>query len=331
MFGGRPASARAPLVQRSGDWLLVCDNRRSCTILGAVRPEQELMRGYARVIFRFTRENEGGAPLLLQTHIVNETGGPHPRSSTTIAHLSLSDEPMGLSASLPPVDHAVSNGEGVEGFTAENSAHVALIIVRDRPIYLREGMGAFAAMPRGDFEGLMRRMDDAQPAVPRPRVETPPVRQERFLYEIFPSEEVSRPIEHPVFMRTCLGTRRQASAYKVDHLAVEGTLLVLLQCGGSDHLFTWYPAGGAPPVPMRLRRRISPRDSVMSGRFNADAGVLTITDHPPGRTDCGAQHDWGWVAGEGMVLLTTRIMPDCRGVRPALWPVQFMQLGWAVR
>ncbi len=321
---------QAQTVEQEGDWLLVCNTDAACTIIGAPRPEA--LPDYPRVEMRFYRGPEQHDVLLANTFLADAHGDPHPDAST-LDGLSLSMESMSVPLFHFQMNPLVSGPANYDYFSIAQSAELATAISEHAPAYVRSGFGAFASMPVGDLGALLRRMDRVQAAAWEAREGEAPddFTSAAPTYELFPRDEVELPELHPDLLRPCRRTTDVvAHGYALDH-TTEPTLLVLVRCGGRERLYIWYPSGEAEPRRLRLERERQRGATAMAAEFDPDSGILTLLDHPPGRTDCGVRTRWGWVDGEGFVLLSTARMPLCRAIRPERWPEVFSQQGWMVR
>ncbi|MXO71965.1 DUF1176 domain-containing protein [Alteraurantiacibacter buctensis] len=313
----------AETVRQQGDWLLVCENHGHCTITGVPLPS--VMPGYPRALVTIWRENRPGYPLMLAMRLINEDGS----HNGTVEGLELGATPMGGSMASLRLDPTIASPHG-DVIMPENAEGTIGVLADERPGLLLHGFGAVGAVPQGDLADLLERMDRAQPQVAEPigpEIEDPPA-PEPYRYTLFPRDRVDGPVTHPDFVRLCRrASYSHANGYALDHTTVP-TLLVLLSCGGRDYLYTWYPSGNAPPAPLDLPRQRDPRFRRMEASFDPDLGVLTLLDHPIGSRDCGLRHRFGWVDGEGWVLLSRQTMPRCVAILPEDWPVHFMADGW---
>jgi hypothetical protein len=319
-----PVPLMAGTVRQTGDWLLVCDNRADCTITGVPLPAA--MPDYPRAQVTIWRRNRGGSQLLIAMRLIEEDGTPSGFAGE-VDGLGLGHTPLEGAMATLRVDPTINSPYG-HVLVPETAGAVIGVIADEGPSRLLHGFGAYGAMPLGDLADLLQRMDRAQPHVadlPDPVIEDLP--QPR--YNLFPRDQVDGPLVHPVFDRACAGTPySHARGYALDHTTVP-TLLVLLSCGGRDFVYTWYPSGSAPPRPLTLPREREARYRRTSASFDTDLGVLILTDHPVLATDCGARHSYGWVDGQGWILLTTQVMPRCgTALLPESWPVLFRQESW---
>jgi hypothetical protein len=319
-----PTPLLAGTVRQAGDWLLVCDNHADCTITGVPLPAA--MPGYPRAQVTIWRRNRGGSPLLIAMRLIEEDGTPYGLTGS-VDGLGLGHRPIdGVMATLR-VDPTINSPYG-HVLVPEEAAGLIGVIAWEHPSHLLHGFGAYGAMPQGDLQDLLERMDRAQPRVgdlPDPTIEDLPLPE----ITLYPRDQVDDLVTHPVFNRACAGTPySHARGYALDHTTVP-TLLVLLSCGGRDFVYTWYPSGGGPPRPLNLPREREARYRRTSASFDPDLGVLILTDHPVLATDCGARHSFGWVDGQGWILLTTQVMPRCgTGLLPETWPVLDRQESW---
>lgn len=314
----------AATVWQEGDWLLVCENHGHCTITGAPLPT--VMPGYPRALVTIWRDNRPQYPLMLALRLIDEDGA----DAGTADGLELGTRPLAGSFASLRFDPAMTSPHG-DVIMPEYAPGTIGVLVDERPTLLLHGFGAMGALPQGNLGALLERMDRQQPRVadpPNPTIEDLPP-QAVLRYALFPREQVDMELSHPVFDRTCArAPYSHARGYALDHTTVP-TLLVLLRCGRRDYLYTWYPSGNAPPAPLSLPREREPRFTRTSASFDPDLGVLMLLDHPALGTDCGARHSYGWIDGEGWVLLVTQVMPRCgNAVLSENWPVLFRQDGW---
>lgn len=325
-----PVPASAEVVSQRGDWLLVCDNHADCTIMGA--PGEGVASSYPHVEVRIFRRDRPGHPPLLTTRTTDPSAALN-LQVRTLAGMSLASggfaEPM---ARLQPDPDAGT--PGVDTFSSEDSGPLVQVLAQPGPLVVRSGFGLFAVLPQGDLAALLARMDRAQPRVaapPDPTVEDLPL-PAPILYELFPREPAATPPAHPAFEQACPDpVDRQVGSFTLDH-TTSPTMLVHLACGGQHYFYLWNPLlPGSQPSGLTLRRAREQRFPASQVMLDADTGTVTVLDHPPGRTDCGAETMWGWVDGTGMVLLRRRVMPLCRGIAADRWPVAFLLDGWAVR
>lgn len=319
-----PVPLLAGTVRQKGDWMLVCDNHGDCTITGLPLPA--VMPGYPRAQVTIWRRNRGGSPLLIAMRLIEEDGIPHGLTGS-VDGLGLGHRPIDGAMATLRVDPTISSPYG-DVLVPEVSGGIIGVLAYESPSHLLHGFGAYGAMPQGDLHDLLERMDRAQPRVgdlPDPTVEDLPPPE----ITLYPRDQVDDLVTHPVFNRACAGTPySHARGYALDHTTVP-TLLVLLSCGGRDFVYTWYPSGSAPPRPLTLPREREARYRRTSASFDTDLGVLILTDHPILATDCGARHSYGWVDGQGWILLTTQVMPRCgTALLPESWPVLFRQESW---
>ena len=316
-----PMPLAAEQVRERGDWLLVCEDDGDCSITGVPLPQA--MPGYPRAVVTIWRQNRGGAQRQIAFRLIDDTGVPQGSVDQLGVGQTVTD---GVMATLQ-VDDTINSPHG-EVLMPEYAAGVIGVIAWEKPRHLLHGFGAVGAMPQGDLVRLLQRMDQVQTRVndlPPPTIEDRP----RPEIVLFPRDQVETPVAHPVLSRACEGAPySHARGFALDHTTVP-TLLVLVSCGGRDFAYTWYPAGAAPPRPLHLPRQREARYSRTAASFDADLGMLVLTDHPVLAADCGARHSYGWVDGQGWLLLATQIMPRCgTGLLPESWPTSFMLDGW---
>lgn len=319
-----PAPVMAGTVRQEGDWLLVCDNHADCTITGVPLPAA--MPDYPRAQVTIWRRNRGGSPLLIAMRLIEEDGSTYGLTGS-VDGLGLGNRPIdGIMATLR-VDPTINSPYG-NVLVTEEAGPVIGVFADEGPSRLLHGFGAYGALPLGDLKDLLGRMDRAQPRagdLPDPTIEDLPQPE----ITLYPRDQVDTPLVHPEFARVCANAPySHARGYALDHTTVP-TLLVLLSCGGRDFVYTWYPSGGGPPRPLTLPREREARYRRTSASFDPDLGVLTLVDHPVLATDCGARHSFGWVDGQGWILLTTQVMPRCgTTLLPESWPVLFRGNSW---
>lgn len=316
-----PVPLSAQQMRARGDWMLVCEDDGDCSITGLALPQ--VMPGYPRAVVTIWRRNQGGAQRQVAFHLIDEQGVPQGSVDLLGLGQTISD---GVMATLR-VDPTINSPHG-EVLMPEEAEGVIGVIAWEQPRHLLHGFGAVGAMPQGDLVHLLERMDQVQTRVNDPlppTIEDPPATE----IVLYPRDQVETPVEHPVFERACEeASYSHARGYALDHTTVP-TLLVLVSCGGRDFVYTWYPAGAAPPRPLHLSRPIEARFRRTAASFDPDLGVLVLTDHPVLGTDCGARHSYGWVDGQGWLLLATQIMPRCgTAMPPENWPASFMLDGW---
>ena len=323
-----PLPARGQVVEQSGDWLLVCDEQANCTLVGTAAPDA--LPGYPHVELQISRGVEAEADLLLRSYAATLPGSV-PGEPLTLDGLSLSMAPHSAPLATLRINPRMTGVPGYDYFTVEESAQVIAVLARDRPGYLRSGFGAFAALPQGDLARLLRRMDRVQAQAREAEAGADDgLSSAAAAYDLYPREQVEDVVDHPLLRRRCRDAPTlHARGYTLDHTTVP-TLLVHVSCGGREQFYIWYPVGSAPPAPLTLARPRQRGASVTSASFDTEGGMLTLIDHPPGRTDCGIRTLWGWVDGEGMVLLSTWVMPYCRAIAPERWPQSFLGPRWMV-
>lgn len=63
-----------------------------------------------------------------------------------------------------------------------------------------------------------------------------------------------------------------------------------------------------------------PTDRLINGGFDSASGRVGFFSKGRGLGDCGSSGEFAWT-GEGFELVSWRVMPECRGVPEAYWPV----------
>lgn len=341
-----PHAARAD-VQTFRDWIVACDNLRSCAAYGAGA-------SWAGAYVRVTR---GGAPDATAEIVINVDGprgssfdlafddpalpglpeGPHPQDPTTDGLTALSvTEPAAVSRLVEAFRHANSievtrkaapdgNRDDAENSSISLSGAVAALLWMD------EQQGRI-----GTVTALIRRGQ-------RPASSVPPVPAMAVVTAaaVNPAPPPTDVTAAPSPAGRALCGPEEPDAVPMDASRLDGeTVLYWYHCegmsGAYNAAFAFLTAEEGRPDTAVPARFVVPAAATAAGAGMGDVEGLLISPYFDPQTatlhsfnkgrgigDCGTATDWVW-DGSAFVLTRYAIMPDCRGIAEEDWPTLYV-------
>ncbi|UFH49271.1 DUF1176 domain-containing protein [Pseudomonas sp. KNUC1026] len=324
------AADQPPLYATYKDWLIGCDNTRTCTAIGAVQQRDDT--GHATFSLRITREAGPEGALRIGVFDSNPAKGPP----------SLDGKP--LKATFGPGQ--LNEGEVPEQFAATGAQALALVReLRDGhnlvlPTQEGEAFASLAGMSAallqmdavqgrvGTQTALARPGDNPASSVPlAPVAPEPPTWQAPAPM----SEATAQRIGEAAIAATREDWKQtldddspaQAQAYALN--ASQALVLIKTGCAAYNCTYSLYQTPLAHPEQARrieLPQPVPVDDDMPGGdfRFDPASGELTSEFMAMGMGGCGTSIRWRF-DGSGFALVDARQMSACMGLAQAYWPV----------
>ena len=312
-------------AERDGDWLLQCNNFETCQISGVAARDG----GDApyRALVTLSRIGTSGEAPLVNVALIDRLGSPPAVPQPVDGLRLLSARAATLDA--PPLAVRFPMEQPFAGqLLTETSGDALVAAMAGGATSLGIPGRPIATLPRGNLSRLVAMMRERQ----RDYVESGAAAEDamisRFYYEIRPAAPLSGGTEPPLVRAMCPNRRNgpvESFALREGGPAPRlflvpcprGTAMVIVAADGTAWRFD-------PPAPRFGRTRFTRR----LVDFDAESGILTLSDIAPRDASCGIYSNWGWTVDEGMLLLQSFGQPLCRGIPRALWPNIFEQISW---
>lgn len=335
-------AAPVPTEHQFQDWVAGCDNTRACVAVGLVA-EDGLEIGFVQVeragggqsapVVRLTLYDDTLAPG--QSMVVSVDGAPiegvaSPRPVVAVADFEGYWQTTLAPWEVAPFVEALRRGSRLElanpnGETAAVSlrgAMAALLLVDD----VQGRVGTVTAMARpGSRSASAIPQPPSVPAV-SPRAAAIGTEADPALAGRLRARWAKESPEH------C--ESYDEAAFNMDDVSPldAGRSLVAVVCSAGAYnyevVFAVVPGSDvarAQPARFPLpavdgQAAAEVVDRLVNGGFDAANGRVAFFNKGRGLGDCGSSGEYAWT-GDGFALVSWRVMPDCRGVPEAFWPV----------
>lgn len=311
-----------------GDWLLVCDNTRTCRAAGYQADESDL-----RVSVLLTRRAGPRQAVTAEVQIDLEDESRYSASRPSAAGLSLHIDGRGLGTITPDDDSDTSGA-----LSATQTAALLAALTRDSQIQVKTGDGtAFTLSDRGasavllkmdDFQGRVgtggalvrpgsRNESTVRPALPAPIITVVRGDDTELALPRHEQAELVQAIRAVTDEGECDGlfADRDAAAEGSDPLTVwelsGGKRLVTTRCW-----LAAYNSGGGYWV-VNADAPYEPTEVTLDGTDYAQ-GEISATHKGRGVGDCWAERGWAW-DGHAFVPTGASWTGLCRGFAGGAW------------
>lgn len=321
-----------PAYRSFGQWVVGCDNTRSCEARGFDEPQQVDMR-----VLRGA--GDAGARIVLMTADVPENGTVHVdgralhlAAPAWVRHGGDPSDPARLSTDDPTAIRvflaAVRNGHvlqlgGPDAPTIPLDGLRATLLFIDA-VQARPGTTSPLVAPAGTGQA------PPAPPLPRPPSWLPPT-------PLTPAETLALvaqakrlPFPHD---ETCDRTEDVEihALGAASALAIRPCVLYAYQGSALVHVLP--RKGGGPAVPVVLPLPGMSRDgetvagpSMISPEFDPKTGRLAVTEEARGPGDCGLVAEWAWGAA-AFHMTSLRFLDRCGDVEPGDFPTLYRSAG----
>lgn len=320
-----PVPLNFEVAVREGDWLLQCNNREDCQISGVATRD----RGGApfRALVTLSRIGTSDEAPLVNVALLDRLGSPPAIPQPVEGLQPLSARSAVIDAPPLAVRFPMEQPFAGQLLTEESGAALVAAVAAGAANLGRPG-DALATLPRGNLDRLVALMRARQ----RDYVESGTAAEDamvsRFYFEIRPAAPLPDDTEPPFARALCRGQRSGPAEIHALRQSGPSPRLVLIPCSRGTAALIVAPDGTVyrfdPPAPRFGRTRFTRREVF----FDAESGILTLSDTAPRDASCGIYSNWGWTEDEGMLLLQTFGQALCRGIPRALWPNLFEQISW---
>jgi Protein of unknown function (DUF1176) len=340
IFVASPGVARGqapsvPVERSFTDWVVGCDNTRSCVALG-LAPEDSTQSAFIQVV----RQAGPGAPPEVRLALYDDLSAQGTPMSITVDGAAV----PGFAVRTPPrseddgysvvelapsegrrfldvlrrarrLNLAVAGGEG--GEVSLDGATAALLFIDD----VQGRVGTVTALARPG-----RRPESAVPGAAAP----PVVRAVHAPDGADADQNIAGLVREHV--RACDAPEPGWSDFDDVLPLGQDRVLVSLLCtrAAYNQDFVYFIVDGGSPGDARAVRFPVPPGSeddqaretevLTNARFDPQSGQLGFFAKGRGIADCGSSGLYGWT-GDGFALLSYRAMRVCRGVPEGFWPV----------
>jgi len=318
------------------DWLAGCDNTRHCTAVGMSSPDAA---AFAALHFERGPAGSDGIPeITLQLDADTDLRGDwtlevdgSPLSGPAAEGLRADGEsggtlqlrhPDAIAALLDALRRAntlaVRGPSGVVGSVSLSGASAVLLWIDEQ----QGRLGTSTALVRRGERDPARMAEAPSP----PRVQPSP--DGIIALAADESAEPVARVRASVDEEDCEALRPDGPGEDDAWALPGGRHLVSLTCfiGAYNIGSRWFLLeAGLPPRLLDFAAagadgRFEPVNDLINAGFDPASGVLGSFSKGRGLGDCGSHGKWAW-DGQRFVLQHFRLMPECRGVEPELWPV----------
>lgn len=341
---GAGAAPSVPAERTFRDWVVGCDNVRSCIALGLV-PADDLDTAFLHV----QRDAGRGARPVVSLVVYDEADKPENRQITltidgaTIEDVAsrrlaeaVPDFPGFLQASLSdgevaPLVAALRRGKQLNiAVDGGSSASISLSGAMAALLFIDDVQGRVDSV--GALARSGRRLASAIPEPPplplitaRPALEGTPVDPRR-------AEAISNGWARQAARDCAVDGPEGSAAPEILGPLSDGRLLVGVHCDSGAYNFNSVFGIVQPGEPLRVQPAHFPLPAVDGTGPSGSSESLTNPDFEPadatigfiskgrGFGDCGSSGTYTWT-GAGFALSSWRSMPECRGVPEPYWPV----------
>ena len=338
-----------PVEKQFKDWLVGCDNVRTCRATGLISADPR--SGTTTQFLVITRDAAPNAPVKIDVGVMLERDGP--KAAISIAARGAKVD--GLPLTLPRSDTA---GTMYASATTADPTHTRALVnalrrsqalditadwVADRQRNLLSLAGAAAALLYMDAvqqrlnttTALMRVGIKGASAVPAPPVRPTVVadrtasvgsRDPKLAAAVRANRRALPPVRRSQWEQEMLTDPVKEPDDQVEPLGGRDAL-VLLQVGRGAYNFAYiayYVPGGNAKGAQRLSfpapGRTASSEVLVNAGFDPTTRKLGFFNKARGLGDCGTTGEYVWT-GKGFALVEYAAMSICEGLPPELWPV----------
>jgi hypothetical protein len=304
---------------RAGDWVLQCDAGIDCRILGVVGPLENPSE--VRPVVIIDRLVKKDAPFQVQIAFIDSYGQvQHARDHDLWRLVARADPAASFTFELTP-----QNDAGALPVNQEQADGIVSWLRTRRSAVLDDGAGRTLRLPRGDLDGLLRRMDQIQ----RPKTD-PLTKDQRATwlkpYRFNVVRAKRRPAEDAPDAVT-LGCGERPYPRYIDALQLDAEhAFWIAHCAEGSRMYL--QKSGQAPVPFDLRRFEGGIQRDVYAHFDPDTSLLTVEISQGQRGDCGDRVRFGWTDQQAFGIIEHRRLRMCRHVPADLWPLFWSPTSW---
>lgn len=304
---------------RAGDWVLQCDAGIDCRILGVVEALENPSE--ARPVVIIDRLSKKDAHFQVQIAFIDSYGQvQHARDHDLWRVVARANSAESFAFELTP-----QNDAGALPVAQEEADGVVDWLRANRVAVLDDGAGRKLRLPRGDLDGLLRRMD----ALQRPKSD--PLSKEQRATWLKPYRfnvvRIKQRGDEDAPDIVQLGCDERPYPRYIDAMQLDAAhVLWIAHCHEGSRMYL--QKTGQAPMTFDLRRFEGGVQRDVYAHFDPETSLLTVEISQGQRGDCGDRVRFGWTDQQTFGMIEHRRLRMCRHVPSDLWPVFWTPTSW---